>query len=79
MSNSAAGTVVTVWFIVPRTATDGYPGQGGPAWGFLAKLAHTLCMYLLSVISKAVALGGVGRLPKMRGTVLDLTSLAKDF
>jgi hypothetical protein len=45
----------------------------------LAKLAHTPCIYLLSVISKAVALGGVGRLPKMMGTVLDLMLLAKDF
>jgi hypothetical protein len=53
---------------VPRTATDGYGGQGGPALGFLAKFAHTLCMYLLSFISKAVALGG--RLPKIRGTGL---------
>ena len=41
-------------------------GKPGPSVGFLAKLAHAVCMYLLSAISCAVALA-VGYVPNTIG------------
>lgn len=74
---SVEDTVFIVWFIVPRTATDGFCGQGGSAREFLAWLAHTFCMNLPSFTSKAV--GFVGRLPKMRKTVFGFDIVSERF